>query len=170
MSATLWIAQIGKPRTDRAFDTKHPEWKALAAKYLRTRSAKDLAALPLKEGKRPRVWALKQLDPTAYATVAAYANAAQRAQKVFALTCHQRREPDGQVVDAKLADGPAPRLAVDAWVTEAQHLGGHIWILEAAEVALRWSELGDLDDELLEEYAADPFALFGLPRGVDPPF
>lgn len=168
--AALWIAQIGKPRTDRAFDTKHPEWAALAARYLRTRSEKDLAKLPLKEGRRPRLWAVKQLEPGAYAAIAGFTNAAQRAQKVFALACHQRREPDGRVVDAPIVEGSSPRLTVDAWVAEAQHIGGHMWILEAAEVALRWSELGDLDDELLEEYAADPFALFGLPRGVDPPF
>lgn len=169
MSSTLWIAQMMAPRTDRAFDRTHADWKTLAAKYCRTRSEKDLAALPLKEGQKPRLWGLKQLEPTSYALVTGLANVAQRAQFTFKVGCLERRDPSGLTVRASLADragvADAPAVAEESWLKEARKVGGEILIEEIAAVILRWTELGDLDDALLEEYAADPFALFALPPG-----
>ena len=169
-SAILWVAQVASPRTDPAFDLTAPTWDAAAKRYVKTRSAKDLAALPTKPGRKPRLWGVRLITPSEYATILAVQNGAQRAQVAFAAGCHQRIDPNGITARATLLDRPSresPEVSSGEWVTEAQRLRGHQLIEEVASVVIRRAEIGDIEDEAeLEDALRDPFALYGLPRGL----
>jgi hypothetical protein len=165
LDSYLWVAQIASPRTDPAFargalNTPEREaWMTAALRYSRTRSAADLAALPVIEGKRPRLYAVRVLDPTAYTAIKAQGTVEQRDQLAVRAGVVSYQDTDKRTHDAPLepTQGAAP-LATAAWVKTLVGLGGGQLIQELAAVVIRRYEIGDVEDF----EGADPLDLYHL--------
>ena len=166
---TLSIAQIASPRRDPAFDPKHDDFDKTLRRYASTRQPKDLAAIPLREGRRLRLFHLRQLTPEQVETVSTLTGVA-RTNAVVLAGCLSYAEPEGRTVQAPLRDtlgvkGEQP-VAEREWLATLSKIGGQQLLPEIASVIVRWTEIGDLTDEALEDAARDPFALYGLPPGL----
>lgn len=162
----VWVAQVGAPRADRAFDRQHPEWRSRALRYVRTRAAADLAALPRVEGRSPRTYGCRALSPAEYAAVQAMPSEHERAQAAVRMACLCYRDLTGTVSAPTEAAGRRP-VATEAWLATLAGLGGLQLVAELGAVILRRAELGDITDpEEVEELAADPFGGYALPPGV----
>lgn len=166
----LFVAQVCAPRCDSAFDRSHEDWQRLSTIYARSRAQIRLDALPRKKGgAEPRLWAVSWLTPAAYAHLRTIKNLAELQQMAFRVGCHQRREPDGRVVRATLAEkkttAAGSSVASEAWLNEAVRLGGHQLIAEVAEIILRRHEIGDVDDDGGDDLS-DPLDRYQIPAGI----
>ncbi len=161
LDAHLWVAQIAAPRTDPAFDRSDREaWLVAAKRYTQTRSPADLAALPLLEGRKPRLYAVRVLSPEAYTAVKAQGTVEQRDLLACRAGVAAYKDTDGRTFDAPLeagSPGAAP-VATAAWLKTLQSLGGGQLLQELAAVVLRRYEIGDVDT--IE--GADPLDLYHL--------
>lgn len=168
LGTVLRAAQLGAPRTDRAFDRKHPEWERLAKRYARTRHPSDLAALPLREGQTPRLYGLAMLTPEAYAAMQSEKGAA----RLYFLVCVAVVEiahPDGRVErPAKTEKRGELTVASMEWVAKLQALGGLGLVDELGHLIERRAVIGDIEPEEDPETGeiADPLDRYGLPPGV----
>lgn len=160
----LQVASVVGPRPDPAFDTRHPEWLSLAQKYARTRAPADLEKLPLKEGKRPRLFSIEVLTPKLYARLDALPEGSDRDIMTVCLAVLRVRHSDGHFEDAPIVSRAelGPVADVDKWPATLQRLGGMKLIAELASVVMQRAEAGDAD----EAEGADPLDLYALPRGL----
>jgi hypothetical protein len=167
LGTQLLVAQMGAPRTDRAFNRKHEAWRTLADRYVTTRHPADLAALPLHEGRAPRLYALEMLTPEQYAAM----QARRGAERVFFLVrvaVKAIRHPDGtETRPAAVKEGDVT-LAPAEWVTTLQQHGGLLLAEELAMVIERRAVIGDLEPGEDEGTVADPLDRYALPPGVTP--
>ncbi len=164
LDQSLWVASVVGPRPDPAFDTRHPEWLTLAQKYARSRDPRDLAKLPLRDGKRPRLYAIEVLTPRQYARLASMPDQVDRDLSAVCCAVLRVKHGDGPVEEAPIAaKGDLGSAAdVEKWPAILQRLGGMNLIGELASVALQRAESGDAD----ENEGTDPLALYALPRGL----
>lgn len=169
----LFIAQVCAPRCDVAFDRTHDDWPRLSTLYARSRAPVRLDALPRRGGDggrpEPRLWAVGWLTPAAYAHLRSYKNLAELQQMAFRVGCLARREPDGSLIRAQLAEkkttAAGSSVASEAWLAEAVRLGGHQLIAEVAEVILRRHEIGDVPDDGGDDLS-DPLDRYQIPAGI----
>ena len=164
LSNVLHVAQIGAPRTDRAFDRKHPDWKRLAERYMRTRHPKDLAALPLREGKTPTLYGLEMLTPEGYQAMQAERGAG-RIYLLVRLCVVEIRHPDRTEKPERPEKVGDLSLAPMSWVARLQQVGGLGLAEELAMIVERRAVIGDLEPDDGEE-VADPLDRYALPPGV----
>lgn len=160
----IWVAAVVGPKCDPAFNTKHPEWIALAQQYARTRDPRDLEKLPVHEGRRPRLHAIEMLTPRQYAQLDSMPDPMDRALSAVCVASLRVKHGDGRVEEAPIAAKGELGSAADVtkWPTRLADLGGMNLIRELASVILQRAESGDPD----EGDGADPLERFALPRGL----
>lgn len=164
LSNVLHVAQIGAPRTDRAFNRKHADWKRLAERYMRTRHPKDLAALPQCEGKTPTLYGLEMLTPEGYAAMQAERGAG-RVYLVARLCVVEVKHPDRTEKPERAEKVGDLSLAPMSWVSRLQQIGGLGLVEELTTIIERRAVIGDLDPDEGEE-VVDPLDRYALPPGV----
>lgn len=167
VGSQLLVAQMGAPRTDRAFNRTHEKWRALAERYITTRHPQDLAALPLHEGRTPRLYALEMLTPEQYAAMQAR-RGAERVYFLVRVAVKAVHHPDGTETRAATVKEGDIALAPSEWVTTLQQLGGLLLAEELAMVIERRAVIGDLEPGETEGAVSDPLDRYGLPPGVTP--
>lgn len=161
----LWVAAIGSPHVDRAFDRRHADWPARSTRYMRTRAQQDLEALPLRAGRRPVLYAVTMLRPDTYAAILAEPDPTRRSYIAVQASVTRLRLADG-VEEAAPVDATVggTRLASAAWIERLQALGGIGMVEELAAIAVRRAQIGDLPPD--EEDDGDPLDRYALPRGI----
>lgn len=162
LDRTLFVASI-TGKGDPAFDRKHPEYRERLVRYARTRSAADLAKIPLREGMRPRLYGVSVLTAHARSVAIDQPGAAERA--VMAVRCGvvSIRQPDG-ATETPAYDAPASdfgRMAPAAWVEKVAERGAGV-VDELGAIVLHRAEHGDYD----EAEGEDPLVPCELPRGA----
>lgn len=165
LATILHVAQMGAPRTDRAFDRKAEGWAKLAERYVRTRHPSDLAALPRREGKAPTLYGLSMLSPEGYQGMQAERGAG-RIYFLVRLCVGEVRHASGQVEKpAGFEKVGGLTLATMAWVEKLQALGGLGLCEELGTVIERRAVIGDLEPDEGDE-VSDPLDRYALPPGV----
>lgn len=165
LSTVLQVAQMGAPRTDRAFDRKAEVWAKRAARYVTTRHPSDLAALPLREGKTPRLYSLAMLTPEGYTAM----QARRGAERVYFLVRLAVLDTQHEAQTEKPEKGEREgdlTLAPMSWVARLQHIGGLGLVEELATIIERRAVIGDLEPDEDEGEVTDPLDRYGLPPGV----
>lgn len=164
ISNILHVARLGAPGTDRAFNRKHADWKRLAERYMRTRHPKDLAALPLHEGKAPTLYGLEMLTPEGYQAIQSERGAGQ-IYLLVRLCVVEIRHPDRTEKPERPEKVGDLSLAPMSWVARLQQIGGLGLVNELGTLIERRAVIGDIEPDDGEE-VADPLDRFGLPPGV----
>jgi hypothetical protein len=161
----LWVASVVGPRCDPAFDVKHAEWLTLAQKYARTRAPSDLEKLPVREGRRPRLYEIGLLTPRQFSRIDAMPDPMDRDLSAVCVAALRVKHPDGHLEEAPIAAKGDQGSAADVekWPARLQELGGMNLIRELASVIQQRAEAGDVDEA---EGGADPLERFALPRGL----
>jgi hypothetical protein len=167
VGSQLLVAQMGAPRTDRAFNRAHETWRTLAERYVTTRHPQDLAALPLHEGRAPRLYALEMLTPSDYAAMQAR-RGAERVYFLVRVAVKSIRHPDGTETRAAVVKEGDITLAPAEWVATLQQHGGLLLAEELAMVIERRAVIGDLEPGETEGAVSDPLDRYALPPGVTP--
>lgn len=170
LDKTLFVAQVAAPRCDAAFERGAPNtpareaWMTAARRYVQTRAPGDLAKLPLKDGRKPRLYGVRVLTPEAFAVVEALSNVQQRVNLAVRAGVTSYRDENGILTDAPLENTGATGapLATAAWLRTLQDLGGGQLLDELAAVVLRRYQIGDVEDP----EGADPLDLYALPAGL----
>ena len=161
----ILVAQIAHPQCDPAFDREHPDWRALAERYVLTRTAEDLAALPLVEARKPRLYEIACVTPAQYGTLRR-AEGIQAAFFACLMGVVAIHHPDGTVEKPALETGKGggPKMAKDSWLSTLQRYGGMRLLEELHAAVICRADVGDWD----EAEGADPLGLYELPRGWVP--
>lgn len=157
----LWAAQC-TGRGDPAFDREHEDYGRALLAYAKTRTPADLAKIPCKPGKTPRLYGVRVLTVEARAFVTDTQGAATRDLNAVRVG----------VAAIKTGSGPEERpdieskseiasLATREWCTRLGALGGGSLIDELAELVLRRADFGDYD----EAEGDSPLVHYALPRG-----
>lgn len=158
----LLVAQI-TGRGDAALDRKAEGLRAALIRYAKTRSAADLAALPLKLDAKPRLYGVRVLTPEARAVVADTDGMSARALVAVRLGVAEIRHPDGTVEKAPVESSSAVgSMASTEWTRRISALGGGALLDELGAVVLTRADVGDFD----EAEGADPLDLYGVPSGA----
>lgn len=160
----LLVAQVADPQCDPAFDRTHPEWKTRVERYVRTRAPLDLAALPLREGRKPRLYEIACVQPMQYGAI----RGAQGVRASFFACLYGVTsvvQPSGEVVKPPLEPGGSgPPVAKDEWLRTLQGFGGMRLVEELAACVICRADAGDWG----EAEGADPLDLYELPSGWRP--
>ncbi len=162
LDKTLLVAAV-TGRGDPAFDRAHPDHRAALVRYARTRSAADLAKVPLRPGMQPRLYGVAVLTAHARSVVLDAPGPAERAVMAVRAGVVSVRHPDGQA-ETPAYDAPAGdlgRFAPAAWAEKLAERGAYV-VDELASVVLHRAEFGDHD----EAEGADPLVPCELPRGA----
>lgn len=159
----LWVAQVtgrGDPAFDRTADGHH----AALIRYAKTRAPAHLGAIPLFEGRTPRLYGVRVLTPEARAVVLDTSGAAARAVCAVRVGVAEIRHPDGAVEKApvEIRGGDLGSMATQAWTRRLSDLGGGSLVDELGAVVLTRADLGDFD----EAEGADPLDRFVVPSGA----
>lgn len=161
LDRTLFVATV-TGKGDPAFDRAHPTYAAAVVRYARTRSAKDLEKIPLREGMRPRLYGVSVLTAHARAVVLDAPGPAERAVMAVRAGVVSIKPPDGPA-EAPVyteAAGDLGRFAPASWAERLADRGAYV-VDELAAVVLHRAEHGDYD----EAEGADPLAPCGLQPG-----
>lgn len=162
LERSLWVAQISG-RGDRAFDKEHDDYRRAVTEYARTRGATHLAAIPLLEGQKPRLFEIKVLSAHARSIVLGESDEAARRLLAVRAGVVSIKHPDGDKEKPKTSQrGDIGQLADAAWGERIYQLGGGYLIDELGAVVMHRTNVGDWD----EAEGADPLDPFVLPRGV----
>lgn len=163
MDKLLPVAQI-TGRGDPAFNRKADGFRVALVRYAKTRSPKDLAAIPLLEGKKPRLYAVRVLTPEARAVVIDTPGMAARALTAVRVGVAEIRHPDGTVEKApvELRGGDLGSMATQEWTKTIAGHGGAALLDELGAVVMTRADFGDFD----EAEGGDPLDLYALPSGA----
>lgn len=158
----LFVAQISG-RGDKAFDRDHKDFRRALTEYARTRGEKHLAAIPLLEGRKPRLFEVKVLTAHARSIVLGEADEAARRLLAVRAGVSAIRHADGTTEQPKVASrGELGQLADADWAERIYELGGGYLVDELGAAVIHRTNCGDWD----EAEGADPLDPFVLPRGV----
>ncbi len=165
--SVLWVAQVTGPRPDPAFDSSHKNYNDALTRYAKTRAKKHLDAIPLRDGRKPRLYAVQLMTPSVYAAVMSLPSDRPVAQFHFsvALTVHQAIV-GGTTHTATFRPKETLAIADDAWMEQLARWGGEHLLVELGGLATRRADLGDLHPDEDAEEGTDPLELFDLPRGM----
>ena len=83
--SVLYVAQVSGPRPDPAYNLKAEGYLAALETYAKTRRQEDLAKIPLKPGRTPRLYAVQLMDPETFAALSTLAS------RVSLTPAHQQR-------------------------------------------------------------------------------
>lgn len=168
LGSDLEVVQIYAPRTDRALDLSQPGAMDALRRYGATRHPADLAKIPLREGRTPRVYGVRMITATQHAVLQAERGPA-RAILACRLGVAWTRGADGAVERAPEESLGGARIATAAWVDRLQQLGAVQLVAELGEVVQRRAEIGDLEPDDLAtdaEVGGDPLDLYAPPSGL----
>lgn len=166
LGSTLLVAQMGAPRTDRAFNRRDEGWETLAERYIATRHPDHLAELPRREGKEPALYGVGILTPEQYSAMQGR-RGAERVYFVVRAAVSEIRLP-GATPERPAHEKDKESglmLAPLSWVSRLQELGGLTLVEELATIAERRAVIGDIDPDEGDE-VADPLDRYALPPGV----
>lgn len=162
LDRTLLVACV-TGKGDPAFDRAHPDYRAAVVRYARTRSAADMAKIPLRPGMAPRLYGVAVLTAHARSVVLDAPGPAERAVMAVRAGVVSVKAPDG-AAEVPAYDAPAGdlgRFAPAAWAEKLAERGASV-VDELAAVVLHRAEHGDYD----EAEGADPLVPCELPRGA----
>lgn len=158
----LWVAQVSG-KGDKAFDRDHPDFRRALTEYSRTRGETHRTAIPLREGQRPRLFAIQVLTAHARSIVLGEGDEAARRLLAVRAGVVSIKHPDGTTEKPKVTTrGELGQLADADWAERLYELGAGYLIDELGSVVLHRTNCGDWD----EAEGADPLDPFVLPRGV----
>ncbi len=159
----LLVAQI-TGRGDPAFDRKSDEYRPALIRYAKTRAPAHLDAIPLLDGRKPRLYGVRVLTPEARAVVADTPGASARALVAVRCGVAEIRHPDGGIEKApvEIRGGDLGSMATQAWTSRLGALGGGSLLDELGAVVLTRADVGDFD----EAEGGDPLDLYALPSGA----
>jgi len=158
----LWVLQVSG-RGDKALDRDHPDYRRALTEYARTRGEKHRAALPLKDGQRPRLFGVQMLSAHARSIVLGEADEAARRLLAVRAGVTEIKHPDGTTERPKVTTrGELGQLADAEWAERIYEIGSGYLVDELGAAVLHRTNCGDWD----EAEGADPLDPFVLPRGV----
>jgi hypothetical protein len=149
-ASTIYVAKVSKTH-DPAINDDHPDVFGLVAKYARSRTREDLAALPLKPGAALRRFSLRALTGDEHAYAVSAQSEFDQQRRAFMLAVHEIVHPDGTAEPAKAVRTGDLLLAPSSWYDRCYKLGGASLIRELGGLAIQRAELG--------EDSAGPFVL-----------
>lgn len=158
--SVLYVAQVSGPRPDPAYNLTAEGYLAALETYAKTRRQEDLAKIPLKPGRTPRLYAVQLMDPETFAALSTLQNGVGRLHFAVALTVHAA-SVDGQTHVASMRAKEKLPIAETEWLTKLARWGGEYLLAELADVAETRATLGDWTPE-----ADDPLELYAPPRGM----
>jgi hypothetical protein len=157
----LHVAQT-TGRGDPAFDRAHPDYLTALRAYARSRLPSDLAAIPLREGRSPRLFAVRVLSPEARAIVRDAQGDGSRA--LLAVRMGVASYADGPTTHSAPTESSSHlgAMASRDWCVTLSALGGGMLLDELAAVVIHRADYGDAD----EGAGGDVLAPFDLPPGA----
>lgn len=158
--SVMYVAQVSGPRPDPAYDMKAEGYAAALETYAKTRRREDLAKIPTKPGRVPRLYAVQLMDPETFAAASSLPAGMARLHFLVAVTVHAA-SIDGQTHAAALRPKEKIALAEPSWLTTLARWGGEYLLAELADVAEARAMLGDWTPE-----GDDPLELYAPPRGM----
>ena len=171
LGTTLEVAQIYAPRTDRAFAVNADGAAAALRRYSATRHPADLARVPLREGRTPRLYGVRMLTAAELSALQPH-----RGLERSILACRVgvtfARSPEGSVERATMESEGTVKLATMEWIEKLQAIGGVQLLVELGEIIQRRAEIGDIDPEdypTAAEGGGDPLDLYAAPSGLKLP-
>lgn len=161
--SVLWVAQVSGPRPDPAFDMRAAGYHEALEQYAKTRRPEDLAKVPCKAGRTPRLYGVQLMTPEVYQAIHTLPadRAVARMHFAVAVTVHAMME-SGATTPATFRAGEKLQIADEAWLARLQRTGGEFLLGELAALALRRADLGDWTPE----EGSDPLDLYAPPPGM----